>query len=56
MTEAMTISEYIRKIGELSQTNRHELIVECLEFFCVDGIKDLTLEQLAYYYDLIKQR
>lgn len=52
----MTVSEYINVLASKSKTSEHELIPECLEYFGLSGTKELTLEQAAKFYELLKWR
>ena len=50
----MTVSEYIDLLARRSNSGQHELIVDCLEFHGITGTKELTLEQIAEYYQKLR--
>ena len=44
------MNEYVKMLANCSRTEKHELIEECLEYFGVFGIQELTEEQLKEFY------
>lgn len=49
-----TINECIKKMTELSKTPYHEVINDCLDYYGVLGVRDLTVEQANNYLKIIK--
>ena len=43
---------YVELLAKLSKTSRNELILECLDHYRVNGIMQLTAQQLASYCEL----
>lgn len=43
------MNEYVKMLANGSRTESHELIEECLEYYGVDGVKELTEEQVKEF-------
>ena len=52
----MTVSEYLDRMAASSKTAQHEVIEECLRYFGLNGTRELTLEQAAEYWELVRRR
>lgn len=52
----MTVSDYINKIIPLCPTDRHECLEELLIQSGKNGLKDVTLEEAAKYYEILSHR
>lgn len=52
----MTVADYIEKIIPLCKTDRHEYLEELLVQSGKHGLKDVTLEEAAEYYEMLSQR
>ncbi|MDD3253094.1 MAG: hypothetical protein PHV18_11090 [Lachnospiraceae bacterium] len=52
----MTVSDYLRRLAERSRTPQHELVLECLEHFGLCGTQELTLEQAAEWWEIVRRR
>lgn len=52
----MTVADYIEKIIPLCKTDRHEYLEELLVQSGRHGLKDVTLEEAAEYYEMLSQR
>ena len=52
----MTVSDYVEKMAAASKTPQHEVILECLEWFGLYGVKDLTLEQAGEFWSIFYGR
>lgn len=52
----MTVSDYIDRLADRSRTDEHELIVECLKHFGLCGTHELTLEQAAEWWEIVRRR
>lgn len=50
----MTVNEYINILTSQNKTSEHELLPEGLGYFESIGTKELTLEQVAKFYELLK--
>ena len=45
----MDKEQYIQLLADVSDTKTHELITECLDYYNVNGVSELTEEQLAEF-------
>lgn len=52
----MTVSEYIRKMAAISKTPQHEVILDCLGYYDLYGTRELTLEQAAEFWEVVRPR
>lgn len=52
----MTVADYINKIIPLCKTDRHEFLEELLVQSGKNGLKDVTLEEAAEYYEMLSHR
>lgn len=52
----MTVTDYINKIIPLCKTDRHEYLEELLVQNGKNGLKDVTFEETAKYYEMLTQR
>lgn len=43
------MNEYVKRLANGSRTEKHELLEECMEYFGVFGIKELTEEQVKEF-------
>lgn len=50
----MTVSEYINILTSKNKTLEHDLLPKGLVYFEIIGTKELTLEQVAKFYELLK--
>ena len=47
--QKMPSEEYIKLLDDESETKSHELITECLDYYSVNGVSELTEEQIAEF-------
>lgn len=52
----MTVTDYIKKIIPLCKTDRHEYLEELLVLSGKNGLKDVTFEEAAKYYEMLSHR
>ena len=52
----MTVDDYIRRLADHSQHRDHELVLACLEHFGIRGTSELTLEQAAEWWEIVRRR
>ena len=45
----MDKEQYIQLLADVSDTKTHELITECLDYYNVNGVSELTEAQLAEF-------
>lgn len=45
----MAKEQYIKLLSDASETKSHELITECLDYYNVNGVSELTEEQIAEF-------
>ena len=50
----MTVGDYLERLATASQTRRNEQVEECLAHFGVLGTRELTLEQVAEYWEIVR--
>ena len=56
LVESLTVSEYIQKMAAISRTRQHEVILECLGHYDLQGTRQLTLEQAAAFWEVVRPR
>lgn len=49
MNELETRDKYVNILASASTTDGHELLLDCLTYYGVGGIRDLTAEQVKAY-------
>lgn len=49
-------SYYIKLLGDMSKTEGHEKIVECLEYYGLSGTYQLSVEQIKEFIEKQKRR
>lgn len=50
MSKISEKSDLINKLGNLSKTKTHELLVQMMDYYDVNNLSELTLEQVRDYY------
>ncbi len=48
--EMETVTEHIHRMADLSRTEQHEVILECLEFHGITGTRELTVEMAEEFW------
>ena len=56
LMKSMTVSEYIRKMAAISKTSQHEELLDCLGYYDLHGARELTLEQAAEFWEVVRPR
>ena len=52
----MTVADYVKKIVPLCRTDQHEYLDELLGRTGKNGLRDVTLEEMVEYYELLTHR